>query len=198
MVVGLTTNVTYFALVRLIWRYKDHSAITGLTLICGHISTALLIVALKKSFGRKRPSIEVTRRKHFNPLLQLSRERPWSFPSGDSAQAGCWSGVVGCSGVLWGWAVFPLAMFARVYYGAHYVLDTLVGASVGLSVSIAWHYLLNAFVKETPLMVLVCDWFLICTLPFTILACGYEFWKDYKIVRDKRKSDIERSWSSIV
>jgi len=89
MVVGLTTNVTYFALVRLIWRYKDHSAITGLTLICGHISTALLIVALKKSFGRKRPSVEVTMRKHFNPLLQLSRERPWSFPSGDSAQAGC-------------------------------------------------------------------------------------------------------------
>jgi len=89
-------------------------------------------------------------------------------------------------------------MFARVYYGAHYVLDTLAGASVGLSVSIAWHYLLNAFVKETPLMVLVCDWFLICTLPFTILACGYEFWKDYKILKNnKREPDAERSWSSI-
>jgi len=88
-------------------------------------------------------------------------------------------------------------MFARVYYGAHYVLDTLAGASVGLSVSIAWHYLLNAFVEETPLMVLVCDWFLICTLPFTLLACGYEFWKDYKILKGKREPDIERSWSSI-
>lgn len=179
----------------MIWRYKDHSAITGLTLICSHISTALVVVVLKNSFGRKRPSIEVTSRKHFNPLLQLSR-RPWSFPSGDSAQAGCWSGVVGCSGVLWGWAAFPLAMFARVYYGAHYVLDTLVGASVGLSVSIGWHYLLNAIVIETTRMVLICDWFLICTLPFTILAFGYEFWKDYKIVKDKRKPD-ESARSSI-
>lgn len=76
-------------------------------------------------------------------------------------------------------------MFARVYYGAHYMLDTVAGASVGLSVSLASYYILNAFVHETPLMVLVCDWFLIATLPFTIMACGYEFWTDYRIMRDK-------------
>jgi len=77
-------------------------------------------------------------------------------------------------------------MFARVYYGAHYFLDTVAGASVGLSVSLASHYILNAFVHETPLMLIVCDWFLIATLPFTILACGYEFWTDYKIFRNER------------
>jgi len=69
------------------------------------------------------------------------------------------------------------------------MLDTMAGATVGLSVSLAWHYLLNAFVRETPLMVLVCDWFLIATLPFTIVAFGYEFWKDYKVTMVDRKSE---------
>jgi len=77
-------------------------------------------------------------------------------------------------------------MFARVYYGAHYILDTAAGASVGLSVSLACYYILDAFVHETPLMGLVLDWFLIATLPFTILACGYEFWMDYKIFRNEK------------
>jgi len=89
MVAGLTVNITYFAVVRLGYRHKDKSATTGLILICAHISTALVVLFMKKTFRRKRPGIQVTQRKHLNPLPQLSRERPWSFPSGDSAQAGC-------------------------------------------------------------------------------------------------------------
>jgi membrane-associated phospholipid phosphatase len=54
------------------------------------------------------------------------------MPSGDSAQAAVWACVLGRAFSSYApFVLIPCTMFARVFYGAHWVGDTIVGAVVG-------------------------------------------------------------------
>jgi len=147
--VGLAVNVTYFCIL-LPFHYRP--ARNGVILVIAQITTGVVCLLLKNIFNRRRPGVEITNRKLLNPVVRLNRERLWSFPSGDSAQASCWAAAIGLSRFYWAWVVFPLTMFARVYYGAHYVLDTFGGAMIGLSIGISSHYILTNIVQETSLL----------------------------------------------
>lgn len=74
-----------------------------------------------------------------------------SFPSGDSAQAGAMVMLVLMFGP-WPWTLLavplvPLCMFARVYYGAHWIGDTIAGAAIGAGVALACGYWFREFVS---------------------------------------------------
>ena len=77
------------------------------------------------------------------------KTRGWSFPSGHS----CASAMIatplavryGSKKRRWVWligAFFVLAiMFSRVYLGQHYVIDTVVGALLGIGLAVGIHFL---------------------------------------------------------
>jgi len=106
----------------------------GMTLLIAGIFTPIVNSTLKGLFLRERPNQWSISYRHFNLRKALKNH---SFPSGDSAEAGCWSVSVALSYSAYSpLLIFPLTMFARVYFGAHYVCDTLVGASLGCSVAV--------------------------------------------------------------
>jgi len=106
----------------------------GMTLLIAGIFTPIVNSTLKGLFLRVRPNQWSISYRYFNLRKSLKNH---SFPSGDSAEAGCWSVSVALATSSYPPLVaFPLTMFARVYYGAHYVGDTLVGASLGCSVAV--------------------------------------------------------------
>lgn len=67
-----------------------------------------------------------------------NQEKSKSMPSGDSAQAGAfWTFLVLKLGFPYWLAVAMVisTMMARVYYSCHYLTDTMVGASIGVSMA---------------------------------------------------------------
>jgi len=179
MVVCLTVNLTYFCLF-LPFHYKP--GLNCVILVSAQLTTGIVCLGMKNIFHRRRPGIEVTNRKLLNPVIRLNRERFWSFPSGDSAQAACWAAVVGLSGFYWGWLVFPLTMFARVYYGAHYFLDTLAGTIVGITLGICWHSIWGKMILETDILRIGWDWTMLFALPFCLGLLGYELAMDRRVL----------------
>jgi len=178
--VGLAVNISYFCI---LLPFHDRPAKNGLILVIAQITTGLFCLLLKNIFHRRRPGIEVTNRKLLNPVMRLNRERCWSFPSGDSAQAACWAAVIGLSSFYWAWGVFPLTMFARVYYGAHYILDTLAGTLIGLSIGIGSHCILTNIVQESHLFLVVWDWMMLFSLPMCLGIFGYDMAMDRRVLR---------------
>jgi len=106
----------------------------GMTLLLAGTLTPILNSTLKGVFLRWRPDPETIGSRRINLRRALKNH---SFPSGDSAEAGCWGACVAiATNSKWPLLATPLTMFARVYYGAHYVGDTIVGAALGASVAI--------------------------------------------------------------
>ena len=115
--------------------------------IAASITTVAITSPLKHWFERERPApLEAARRVRIRSLVKNP-----SFPSGDSAQAAVialllWSqcGVNDWRGYLW-LALIPACMFARVYFGAHWIGDTVAGAAIGAGVALAYVSLFASF-----------------------------------------------------
>ncbi len=106
------------------------SAVLGMTAV--GVTSALTNVALKGMTSRPRPRGEVP------AARRLDHPESTSFPSGHTASAAAFSGVVGqeMPGL---WlplnALAGLVGFSRVYTGVHYPGDVLVGWMVGKTVA---------------------------------------------------------------
>jgi len=74
-------------------------------------------------------------------------------------------------------------MFARVYYGAHYILDTLAGTLIGLSIGIGSHCILTNIVQESHLFLVVWDWMMLFSLPMCLGIFGYDMAMDRRVLR---------------
>lgn len=111
------------------WRF-------GAVCVMAAVTTLALTGPLKHYFARQRP----TDLPHPRALGLRSLVNNPAFPSGDSAQAAMIATMLIAIGPLdgpWSWsfaALVPLCMFSRVYYGAHWVGDTIAGAAIGIGV----------------------------------------------------------------
>jgi membrane-associated phospholipid phosphatase len=105
---------------------------TRISLILGSPLTLAFTSRMKHWTRRIRPGIHAVAHRQFKIR---SWERTNAMPSGDSAQAALWCVLLArAMGGGHSWAlllVVPCTMFARVYFGCHWVGDTLVGAAVG-------------------------------------------------------------------
>jgi undecaprenyl-diphosphatase len=108
-------------------------------LIGAIILTAIIVMALKVIFRRRRPEGE------WGSIYRNAD--PHSFPSGHAARAFLLAVMVTGMGPAWLaaslliWA--PLVALARVAMGVHYVSDVLVGGLLGAGIGTLWVLLLT-------------------------------------------------------
>jgi membrane-associated phospholipid phosphatase len=106
-----------------------------------HTLISLIITTiLKKTIARPRP--EKFDRKRLFDLRQ--HEKNYSMPSGDSFQAANFAIILYVYYNTWlGFMLVPLVMYARIFYFCHYILDTIVGSSMGFLISYITYLLIN-------------------------------------------------------
>jgi undecaprenyl-diphosphatase len=130
------------ALLTLAWRHAEPLVLTAVTVL----SADLLATGLKLLTDRPRPYVAHPEQHPLtNPVLDVS------FPSGHAATA--FAGATALARFLPGSAV-PLYLVAaavawsRVYVGAHYVSDVIVGSALGVATTLL---LLRAIRRLSPL-----------------------------------------------
>ena len=111
------------------WLLGQHAAfVYAGTVIGGLVITTIL----KRAFKRNRPT------KHAERYIQLRwMENNFSFPSGDSYQAGALAAflITADADNFYFAGLTILVAFARVYFGFHWVGDTIAGASLGVLIT---------------------------------------------------------------
>ncbi|MET9800622.1 phosphatase PAP2 family protein [Streptomyces sp. NPDC006368] len=100
------------------------------------LASATINTVAKRSVRRARPVLDAV------PVVRQLKRQPvtTSFPSGHSASAAAFATGVLLESKGWGAAVAPLAAtvaLSRVYTGAHYPSDVLVGAALGVGAAFA-------------------------------------------------------------
>ena len=103
-------------------------AVTGLV-------ASVLQAVLKASLARERPFV-------ISPAIACGAAPldRYSFPSGHSLHAVCFTTIAVCHVPLLAWLLVPftaLVMASRVVLGLHYPSDVAAGAAVGLALAIA-------------------------------------------------------------
>lgn len=105
----------------------------ALRMLVAIVLTALVVMALKFTFRRRRPEGE------WGAIYRLTD--PHSFPSGHAARAFLLATLTLAWGPGWlaalllPWA--PLVALARVAMGVHYLSDVVAGAALGLVIGLA-------------------------------------------------------------
>eukprot|EP00484_Ammonia_sp_Unknown_P021103 CAMPEP_0197036290 /NCGR_PEP_ID=MMETSP1384-20130603/13846_1 /TAXON_ID=29189 /ORGANISM="Ammonia sp." /LENGTH=250 /DNA_ID=CAMNT_0042466457 /DNA_START=31 /DNA_END=783 /DNA_ORIENTATION=+ len=112
--------------------------------ICVLVSIVVTQI-MKRCFKRRRPKIsDLGQRWFYLAFEDVSAEH--SFPSGDTSQSAVFAVTLGYSinkyyflGLL---CVTPLVALGRVYFGRHYIGDTVGGALTGIVVGYCVNYFL--------------------------------------------------------
>eukprot|EP01084_Bolivina_argentea_P151726 264801_1 len=96
---------------------------------------------IKRSIKRRRPNLNTIAERMVNLDGVLLFKRSASMPSGDTAQATVFACTmiytmqwyIGVNDITWWWMLMtiPIAGFGRIYFGKHYIADTLCGAIEG-------------------------------------------------------------------
>lgn len=113
------------------------------------LASATINTLGKRSVRRARPVLDTV------PLMRQLKRQPitTSFPSGHSASAVAFATGVALESRAWGAAVAPLAVavaVSRVYTGAHFPSDVLVGGALGAGAAFAVRGLVPTRAQPAP------------------------------------------------
>ncbi|MEM4630524.1 MAG: phosphatase PAP2 family protein, partial [Candidatus Diapherotrites archaeon] len=112
----------------LFWKGEEKKSFVLTTLI---LFASALSSVIKPLVGRLRPSLEEFR------VINFDNEGIYAMPSGHSTIAGSITSYFSKSNFKkdsWLFLMLFFVMLSRVYLGAHYLLDVLIGASLGLAI----------------------------------------------------------------
>jgi undecaprenyl-diphosphatase len=107
--------------------------ISLLMLVCGAVAS-LLYKLIKHSTHRVRPCHE-----KFDLILTVAPLDRFSFPSGHTLHAMCFTWITCTAFPFWSWILVPFTVFvglSRMVLGLHYFSDVVVGACIGLTVGL--------------------------------------------------------------
>ncbi len=131
----LGDGIAWYALIALLPFCGRHGALVALQMAVSGLAGLLLYRYLKRTFVRERPFITHTAIQQAGEPLDR-----FSFPSGHTLHAVCFT-ILAVNGFpMLGWVLLPLAAtiaLSRVVLGLHYPTDVLVGALIGAGMAIA-------------------------------------------------------------
>lgn len=115
----------------------------GLAVLAAVLMSGIIVQALKRGFGRRRPwDIEADK-----PLAVIKLPDPFSFPSGHSAAITAVAVTASLYRPMLAPFLLPVAALvaaSRVMLRVHFIGDVLAGASIGLAGALAaWGLMLR-------------------------------------------------------
>lgn len=139
---NIDTVILYLlcSLVYSFWKLKN--GYLGLIPICHVVSGTIFTVISKLIIRRPRPILNT--RRYFK-----LKENTHSMPSGDSLQAGIFATMIilYSDNILRFLAIFliPAAMLGRIFYNLHYWFDCIIGATLGICISVGSYNAINMY-----------------------------------------------------
>lgn len=137
---NIDTVIIYLVTTLIYSFYKYKNGYIALIPICHVICGALFTLVSKNVIKRPRP-ILITKR-YFS-----LKEKSHSMPSGDSLQAGIFATMIilyfNNSFRYFSILLIPAAMSGRMFYNLHYFFDCLIGAIIGITISILTYVSIN-------------------------------------------------------
>lgn len=139
---NIDTVILYLlcSLVYSFWKLKN--GYLGLIPICHVVSGTIFTVISKLIIRRPRPILNT--RRYFK-----LKENTHSMPSGDSLQAGIFATMIilYSDNILRFLAIFliPAAMLGRIFYNLHYWFDCIIGATLGICISLGIYNAINMY-----------------------------------------------------
>jgi undecaprenyl-diphosphatase len=131
-------------LAALLWRRPAIFGYVFAAYAVGEISSQLL----RRAIGRDRPAVD---RPEPDPLVSVPDDP--ALPSGHASTSFACAAVLAWATPLAAVPLFALASlvaFSRVYVGAHYPLDAVAGAALGLAVATALRLLVTGRRRSAP------------------------------------------------
>ena len=137
---NIDTVIIYLLSIVIYSFLKYKNGYMALIPICHVICGALITVLIKFLIKRPRPILKTKR------YFRL-KESNHSMPSGDSLQAGIFATMIiiyfNSSLRYFGILLIPAAMLGRIFYNLHYWLDCIIGATMGICISIGTYMAIN-------------------------------------------------------
>ena len=134
-------SVIFYLLCVLVYSFiKYKNGYLAIIPICHVIGGAIFTIVIKVIIRRPRPSIK------FKKYFKL-KENTHSMPSGDTLQAAIFATMIilyfKCYLRFFALLLIPAAMLGRIFYNLHYLFDCIIGAILGISISIVTYYIIN-------------------------------------------------------
>ncbi len=134
-------SVIFYLLCVLVYSFiKYKNGYLEIIQICHVICGGIFTIVIKIIIRRPRPRIKV--KKNFK-----LKENTHSMPSGDTLQAAIFATMIilyfKCYLRFFALLLIPAAMLGRIFYNLHYLFDCIIGAILGISISIVTYYIIN-------------------------------------------------------